>query len=46
MDATTSEWKDISPDDITSEPGWDTKWELIRADVAGVKVACSGISRR
>ena len=46
MDATTREWRDMPLDDVTSEPGWDTGWELIRADVAGVKVACSGISRR
>ncbi len=46
MDATTREWKDISPDDITSESGWDAGWELIRADVVGVEVVGSGISRR
>ena len=46
MDAATREWKDIAPDYVTSEPGWDAGWEIVRADVAGVEVTGSGISRR
>jgi hypothetical protein len=31
-----NKWKDISPEDITSEPNWEEGWELVHADVVKV----------
>jgi len=30
------EWKDVSPEDITSEPNWEEGWELVHAEVVKV----------
>ncbi len=38
MDTTTREWRDVPPEDITSEPGWDTGWELVHVNVVKVTV--------
>ncbi|MEA1944956.1 MAG: hypothetical protein U9N07_06465, partial [Euryarchaeota archaeon] len=43
MDDVIEKWKDILPGDITSEPAWDTGWELVHADVVKVHDASSGI---
>jgi hypothetical protein len=31
-----TKWKDVSPEDITSEPNWEEGWELVHADVLKV----------
>jgi hypothetical protein len=31
-----NKWKDISPEDITSEPNWEEGWELVHAEVVKV----------
>lgn len=31
-----NKWKDVSPEDITSEPNWEEGWELVHADVVKV----------
>lgn len=32
----SSKWKDLSPEDITSEPGWEEGWELVHPEVVKV----------
>jgi hypothetical protein len=36
MDTTTREWKDVSPDDVTSGSAWDTGLEMVCAAVVKV----------
>jgi len=36
MDKVLNKWKDVSPEDITSEPNWEKGWELVHADVVKV----------
>ena len=43
MDDVIEKWKDVSPQDITSVPAWDTGWELVHADVVKVHDTSSGI---
>ena len=31
-----NKWKDVSPEDITSEPNWEEGWELVHAEVVKV----------
>jgi len=31
-----NKWKDVSPEDITSEPNWKEGWELVHASVREV----------
>ncbi len=34
-----NKWKDVSPEDIISEPNWEEGWELVHAEVVKVHAA-------